>query len=102
MEQSAIREAIAEVARRHNLFLDPDDPLLVTLTLNEIALGRIIARQLAAIEAAQDQISAGSAQQIVAAREIAGILITGAAQYMADELRDIIAGHKQALLEAVV
>jgi len=101
MEQSAIREAIAEVARRHNLLLDPDDPLLVTLTLNELALNRIIAKQLAAIEAAQDQISAGTVQQLETAREVAGILITGAARYMADELRDIVAGHKQALLEAV-
>jgi len=101
MDQSAISEAIAEVARRHNLLMDHNDPLLVTLTLNEIALGRIVAKQLAAIEAAQDQISAGTAQQIAAAREIAGMLITDAARYMADELRDIIIGHKQALLEAV-
>lgn len=101
MDQAVIREAIAEVARRHNLLLDHDDPLLVTLTLNELALNRIIAKQLAAIEAAQDQISAGAAQQIETARDVAGILITGAARYMAEELRDIIAGHRQALLEAV-
>jgi Transcriptional activator TraM len=101
MDQSAIKDAIAEVARRHNLLLDRDDPLLVTLTLNELALNRIIAGQLAAIEAAQDQISAGAAQQIETAREVAGVLITGAARYMAEELRDVIAGHKQALREAV-
>jgi beta-mannanase len=88
------------VARKHNLLLSPDDPLLVTITLNEVILRRIIASQQQAIEAAQDQISAGAAQQLDAARQVAGILITGAADYVAGELRTATAALKSELLEA--
>jgi len=69
MERAEIERAIGEVARQHNLLLSPDDPLLVTITLNEVILQRIIARQLQAIEAAQDQIAAGSAPVVGASRE---------------------------------
>jgi hypothetical protein len=43
---------------------------------NEVILGRIMAGRLQAIAAAQDQIAAGTAQQIEAARQIAGLTIT--------------------------
>jgi hypothetical protein len=101
MERAEIERAIGEVARQHNLLLSPDDPLLVTITLNEVILQRIIARQLQAIEAAQDQIAAGSAQQIETARQIAGIVVTGAADYVASELRETAAALKVEWLAAV-
>jgi hypothetical protein len=88
MDRAEIDRAIGEVARQHNLLLSPDDPLLVTVTLNEVILQRIIAMQLQAIEAAQDQIAAGTAQQIEAARQIAGLTITAAADYVAGELKE--------------
>jgi hypothetical protein len=100
MERREIEEAIGEVARKHNLLLSPDDPLLVTVTLNEVILRRIIAAQQQAIEAAQDQISAGAAQQIDAAKQVAGVIITGAADYVAGELRAATAALKDELLEA--
>ncbi len=86
MDRAEIEKAIGEVARQHNLLLSPDDPLLVTITLNEVILQRIITGQLQAIVAAQDQIAAGTAQQIEMARQIAGLVITGAADYVAGEL----------------
>jgi hypothetical protein len=101
MERAEIERAIGEVARQHNLLLSPDDPLLVTITLNEVILQRIIARQLQAIEAAQDQIAAGSAQQIETARQIAGIVVTGAADYVAGELKATAAALKADWLVAV-
>jgi hypothetical protein len=101
MERAEIERAIGEVARQHNLLLSPDDPLLVTITLNEVILQRIIARQLQAIEAAQDQIAAGSAQQIETARQIAGIVVTGAADYVAGELRATAAALKAEWVAAV-
>jgi hypothetical protein len=87
MERVEIEEAIGEVARKHNLLLSPDDPLLVTITLNEVILRRVLERQRQAIEAAQDQISAGAAQQIEAAKQVAGIIVTGAADYLTGEFR---------------
>jgi len=101
MERRDIEEAISEVARKHNLLLSADDPLLVTVTLNEAILSRIIARQNEAIEAAQDQISAGAAQQIETAREVASLIVTGAADYVAAEVRAAITALKDELLAAV-
>jgi hypothetical protein len=100
MERGEIQAAIAEVARRHNLLLSQDDPLLVMLTLNEIVLARILAKQEQTLEAALDQISAGAAQQVEAAREVAGLVITGGADYVASELRLAIAALKEDLLAA--
>jgi hypothetical protein len=101
MDSAEIERAIGEVARQHNLLLSPDDPLLVTITLNEVILQRMIARQLQAIEAAQDQIAAGTAQQIEAARQIAGLFITGAADYVAGELKATVAVLKAEWLAAI-
>jgi hypothetical protein len=101
MDRAEIERAIGEVARQHNLLLSPDDPLLVTITLNEVILQRIIAVQLQAIEAAQDQIAAGTSQQIEAARQIAGLTITGAADYVAGELKAAAVTVKAEWLAAV-
>jgi hypothetical protein len=101
VDRAEIERAIGEVARQHNLLLSPDDPLLVTITLNEVILQRIIAVQLQAIEAAQDQIAAGTAQQIEAARQIAGLTITGAADYVAGELKETVQTVKAEWLAAV-
>ena len=101
MERRDIEEAISEVARKHNLLLSADDPLLVTVTLNEAILRRIIACQIEAIEAAQDQISAGAAQQIETAREVAGLIVTGAADYVAGQVRAAMTALKDDLLATV-
>jgi hypothetical protein len=101
MDRAEIEKAIGEVARQHNLLLSPDDPLLVTITLNEVILQRIIAGQLQAIEAAQDQIAAGTAQQVEMARQIAGLVITGAADYVAGELKATATALKAEWLAAI-
>ena len=101
MERWEIEEVIGEVARKHNLLLSPDDPLLVIVTLNEAILRRLIARQTEAIEAAQDQISAGAAQQIETAREVAGLIVTGAADYVAGQVRAAMTALKEDLLATV-
>jgi hypothetical protein len=101
MERAEIEEAIGEVARKHNLLLSPDDPLLVTITLNEVILRRVLERQRQAIEAAQDEIAAGAAQQIEAAKQLAGIIVTGAADYVTGEFRQAAAILKAELLAAM-
>jgi hypothetical protein len=101
MEHAEIEAAIGEVARKHNLLLSPDDPLMVLVTLNEMILARMLETQQGALEAALDQISAGAAQQVDAAREVAGVVITGGADYVAAEIRRATAALKIDLLEAV-
>ncbi|WP_146214744.1 hypothetical protein [Azospirillum thermophilum] len=70
------------------MLLGPSDPILVTLTLNELVLTQYVERLTAAIEQAQDQTAAGSAQQIAAARELAGKLVTDAGGYVAGQVED--------------
>jgi hypothetical protein len=100
MERTEIEEAVSEVARKHNLLLSPDDPLLVTITLNEVMLRRLLERQAEALQAAQDEIAAGAAQQIEAAREIAGLVITGATEFVVGELRSAATALNAELLAA--
>ena len=101
MERDEIEAAIGEVARKHNLLLSPDDPLMVLVTLNEMILARMLETQQRALEAALDQISAGAAQQVEAARDVAGVVITGGADYVAGEIRRATAALKIDLLGAV-
>ena len=101
MEHAEIEAAIGEVARKHNLLLSPDDPLMVLVTLNEMILARMLETQQRALEAALDQISAGAAQQMEAAREVAGVVITGGADYVAGEIRRATSALKIDLLAAV-
>ena len=83
-----VQRLIGEVAKRHNVLLGPSDPILVTLTLNELVLTQYVERLTVAIEQAQDQTAAGSAQQIAAARELAGKLVTDAGGYVAGQVED--------------
>lgn len=101
MERAEIAAAIGEVARKHNLLLSPDDPILVVVTVNEMILGRLLKQQQEALEAALSQMSAGAAQQVEAARDLAGVVITGGANYVAAEIRGATAALKTELLAAV-
>jgi hypothetical protein len=72
-----IERLIGDVAKRHNLLLRPDDPLLITVTLNELLLGRALERIEAAIIASQDQIAAGSPRKgMVGKPETSGISLS--------------------------
>ena len=55
------REAlIAEIAKRHKILLDPDDPAFALITINEITLSRaigIVEAKLAVMEQRLAQIS---------------------------------------------
>lgn len=82
-----IERLIGEVARRHNVLLSRDDPILVTVTLNELILAATMKRLQAIVVASQDQIAAGTAQQVADAKATAAHLITEAADYVAGQVR---------------
>jgi hypothetical protein len=75
----------AEVARRHHVTLDEDDPILVTITLNELILEHYEERFKTLLTQSQAQLSAASAQQEEAAKDIASRIVTGAASYIREE-----------------
>jgi len=96
-----VQRLIGEVAKRHHVLLGPDDPILVTLTLNELILTDYLARVDALLVAAQDQTSAGTAQQLEAAKDIAAQLVTGAAGYVVDQVQTAGATVQAQLLDAL-
>ena len=90
MEQAHFdREAlIAEVAKRHKILLDPDDPAFALITINEIVLSRAVAIVEAKLEAMERRLAQISAQQAETAKAIGEAIITAAAAYVAERLKD--------------
>jgi hypothetical protein len=78
---------IGEVARKHGLLLSRDDPVLVSVTLNEQILSHALGQLRGSLEQAKQEIGELSARQTEAAKIIAEQLITAAAGYIADEVR---------------
>ena len=71
------REAlIAEVAKRHKILLDPDDPAFALTTINEIVLSRAIAIVEAKLEAMEQRLAQISAQQTETSKAIGENIIT--------------------------
>lgn len=73
------------VAEKHNVLLGPDDPILVTVTINELVLEHALQVMFAqvdtAIKTANELALTNAAGSIEAAKKSAGRLITDAAQY---------------------
>ena len=90
MEQAHFdREAlIAEVAKRHKILLDPDDPAFALITINEIVLSRAIAIVEARLKEMEQQLGHISAQQTETAKAIGEAIITAGAAYVAERLKD--------------
>jgi hypothetical protein len=87
VQEEDIRRLIAEVAERHRVVLRPDDPIFLTITLNEIVLQGYIERVESAVAAAEQRLSLMSAERVADAHEAASRIITDAAAYSAERLR---------------
>jgi hypothetical protein len=96
-----VQRLIMEVAKRHNVLLGPNDPILVTLTLNELILADYVERVHALLVAAQEETSAGTTQQLEAAREIASKLVTGVAGYVAEQVHQAGATLRAEIIETM-
>ena len=82
-----IERLIGEVARRHDLLLSRDDPVLITVTLHELLLERAFNRLQEALIEAEGRAAAIAAAQTEAAGDMASRLITAAAGYADQEIR---------------
>jgi hypothetical protein len=96
-----VKELIGEVAKRHHILLSEDDPVLVTLTLNELILTRAILEIEAHIQACKEQASIAAAEHIAASKALAEDIVTAGAAYLVGELRAAVAEATAALGEAV-
>lgn len=94
-----IERLIGEVAQRHHVLLTRDDPVLVTVTLNDILLARALTRLTSAVESADLRIAAGADRHIALAKEIAAQLINGAADYAEKVIRDAAKDSADRIIE---
>ncbi len=78
---------IGEVARRHGLLLDKDDPVLVTVTLNELVLAEYVGQVKVALEQAQVQAAAACSQDVLAAQKAAQTLLLRAGGHLSEQVR---------------
>ena len=96
LSQQDVDALIGEVAKRHNLLLRADDPILVTIALNELMLSKILAQVEESAGVAERRLAAGAMLHVEASKETASHLITAAAQYVDDNIR---AAARQAALD---
>ncbi len=80
-------EIIAEVAKRNRVVLAPTDPVMVVATIAELQMEAGRKALAKVVTEALDQASAGTEQQIEAARKIGEAIITGAAAWSAEQIR---------------
>lgn len=73
----------AEVAKRHNRVISPDDPIFLIITLNELAQEKFVERIETMLKETSYHISALNIQQREAAKAIAEQAIAGGADYVA-------------------
>lgn len=90
MAALSVQELIGEVAKRHNVLLGSNDPILVTLTLNELIVAGYVDRINVALVDMLDQLSGAQAQHVEAAREIASSIITQASDYGANQVKSLV------------
>lgn len=92
-----------QIAMEHGVLLDDNDPILVTVTLNEALLkyylDLVSEQHERANQALADTLQKLLDQQTAAAKETAGRVITDAATYVDDRMRTVVTS---ALSEAEV
>ena len=86
-----------EVAIRHGFVPDLDDPMLVTVTVNELVIQRYVDILMEANEAHRKAIEAALQQGIADAKVTASRIITEAADYVSEQARTAVS---EALEEA--
>ena len=84
-----------------HLVLDENDPVLATVTLHELLLEHTLEQVQAMLTAAQEQVSAGSAEQMAAAKETASRLITESAEYIDQHSKAAVAQAEGRLSETM-
>lgn len=82
-----VQRLIGEVARRHNVLVDPDDPIFVTVILNELLLSEHLTKVQGAIAASERSVAAGARRHLESARGAATQVIAESAACAAEHVR---------------
>lgn len=79
-----------EVAIRHNVLIGKEDPILVTVTINELVLSRYLDLASEQYAEANRTLTVSLQQQVEQAKETAGKVITDSATYVAGQVRQAV------------
>src|SRR5512133_810057 len=82
-----VQDLIGEVAKRHNVLVDPQDPVFVAVTLNELLLAEHVQKLHAALERAEKATAAASIRHLETVRWTAASLIADSSNHVADQVR---------------
>ena len=82
-----VQHLIGEVARRHNVLVDPGDPIFVAVTLNELLVAEYVGAVEMALARAEKTARVASREQAEQARQAAEQLITDAAKQLGEQMR---------------
>jgi len=85
-----IDEIRKQVAIKHNVILGKDDPILVTVIINEIVLTRYLDLARQRYSDANRELTVALQQQQEQAKEVAGRIITDAADYVSKQVRTAV------------
>lgn len=96
-----LQALIGEVAKRHNVRLGADDPVLITVTLNEVILAQHLEQVRAVVEEAQNQTAAATAQQVAAIKGMGERLVTNAGGYVGERVTEAGVVLKADLVAAI-
>src|SRR5471030_2073050 len=98
-ERLDIEALRAEVLQRHNIALPPDDPIFVTVVLNERVLSWYIDQVHQLLETERDAAAAGTVQQLEIAQETAERLITQAGAFIQTQTQEVFEEASKRLFE---
>jgi len=77
----------AAVAKKHNVILGRDDPILLTVHLNELLLAEVLTNMRSIATESRNESIAAVSHQVEVAKRAAGTLITQTAGYVAGEIQ---------------
>lgn len=82
-----VQDLIGEVAKRHNVLVDPQDPIFVAVTLNELLLAEHVQKMQASLERAERATALASSRHLEVARRTAADLIADSSMHVSDQVR---------------
>ncbi len=82
-----VQQLIGEVARRHNVLVDPDDPIFIAVTLDELLLAEHLQRVQLALSQAEQAAALASGRHVESAKLAAAQLMMDGARHVSDQVR---------------
>ncbi len=82
-----VQDLIGEVAKRHNVLVDPQDPIFVAVPLNELLLAEYVQQMQASLERAEKAAALASSQHLEVTRRTAADLLADSSRHVSDHVR---------------